>query len=59
MGLGSGPYSSGSLFGILDAAVVDTDQRLDQAFADLGDLTQGQAALIELAVAEPLVDQSA
>src|SRR5208282_912335 len=43
MRLGLGPYSSGSLFGILDAAVVDADQRLDQAFADLGYLTQGRS----------------
>ena len=47
------------MLGILDAAVIDADQRLDQALADLGDLAEGQAALVELAVAEPLVDQVA
>ena len=49
----------GPLLGVLDPAVVDADQRLDQALADLGDLAEGQAALVELAVAEPLVDQVA
>ncbi len=47
------------VFGILDASVVDADQRLDQAVADLGDLAQGEPALVELAVAEPLIDQVA
>ena len=48
----SAARSGGPLLGILDAAVVDADQRLDQALADLGDLAEGQAALVELAVVE-------
>src|SRR5947209_18620349 len=51
--------SGGALFRVLDAAVVDADQRLDQALADLTDLLEGQPALVKLAVAEPLVGQVA
>ena len=47
------------MFGVLDASVVDSDQRLDQAVADLGDFTQGEPTLIELAVAKPLIAQFA
>ena len=47
------------MFGVFDASVVDSDQRLDQAVADLGDFAQGEPALVELAVAEPLIAQVA
>src|SRR5438105_9918078 len=49
----------GPLLGVLDPAVVDADERFDQALADLADLAEGQAALVELAVVEPLLDQLA
>ena len=51
-----------SLVGILDAAVIDGGQRLDQAVFDRAQFAQRQAALVELAVEQPLhgdlVDQA-
>src|SRR5215213_9567244 len=57
---GLGPSRlGGTLLGVLDAAVVDADERLDQALADLADLAEGQPALVELSVAKPLLDEVA
>src|SRR5688572_25236520 len=49
----------GTLLGVLDATVVDADERLDQALADLADLAEGQPALVELAVSQSLLDEVA
>ena len=51
--------SGGLLFRILDPTVVDAGERLDQAVANFGDFFERQAALVELGVAQPLVDQVA
>src|SRR5262249_14108620 len=54
-----GASSCGSMFGVFDAPVIDADQRFDQAVANLRNFAEGEAALVELAVAQPLIDEVA